>query len=242
MNAHATHSGEQPHADGLDWKIALRFVLIGLSMPVVLLLTAGRLDWWQAWVYIVIMIGVSLLSRYLIYLKNPSLIAERARFTDSEGAKDWDKTLVVLIGVVFPLVVLIVAGLDKRNGWSSDFTPAPQIAAFALFILGAAFATWAMLENPYFSSVVRIQEERGQTVIATGPYHIVRHPSYSGAMLSWLVTPILLGSWWAVLPVVLMMLIYIVRTTLEDRTLHAELPGYADYARRTPYRLIPGVW
>jgi protein-S-isoprenylcysteine O-methyltransferase Ste14 len=170
------------------------------------------------------------------------LIAERARFTSAEGIKSWDKVLVLIIGIIGPLAVFLVAGLDERNAWSPEVALALQIAAIVPFILGAALATWAMLENPFFSSVVRIQKERGQSVISSGPYRFVRHPSYSGSILSWLVTPVMLGTLWAFIPAILIIVLLVIRTALEDRTLQAELNGYADYARQTRYRLLPGVW
>ena len=243
MNTQVTSSQPSEQSAGaLDWKVVLRFVLLAVLMALVLLVAAGRLDWWQAWVYIFIMLGVSFLSRYLVFRKNPELIAERARFTSSEGIKSWDKLLVLIIGIAGPLAVYIGAGLDERNAWSPEISLAPQIVATVLFVLGAALGTWAMLANPFFSSVVRIQGDRGQTVVTSGPYRMVRHPSYSGAILSWLVTPVMLGTLWAFVPVILIIVVIIVRTALEDRMLQAELPDYRDYAQRTRYRLLPGVW
>ena len=117
-----------------------------------------------------------------------------------------------------------------------------QIAALVIAALAYAISPWAMRVNAYFSKIVRIQEDRGHSVVSSGPYRIVRHPTYLGTILFELVTPIMLGSLWALIPGALTALLFIVRTALEDRTLREELPGYQAYAERVRYRLLPGVW
>lgn len=225
-----------------DWKIVLRFVLVAILIPLVLFAAAGQLDWWQGWLYVILVVAVSLVSRSILFLKNPDLIAERARFTESKGIKEWDKRLVVLIAIVGPLVFTITAGLDKRFGWSAEVALPVQLGAILIFLLGYAFSTWALIVNKYFSSVVRIQAERGQTVTTSGPYHVVRHPGYAGAILAWLVSPVLLGTLWSFIPTGIVVVLYVVRTALEDRTLKNELSGYQEYAERVRYRLLPRVW
>jgi protein-S-isoprenylcysteine O-methyltransferase Ste14 len=237
MNTHLTRNPTT-----IDWKIVVRFAVVALVMPFVLFIAAGRLDWWQGWVYIFITVALSFISRYIIYLKNPELIAERAHFTGSEGIKDWDKKLVVWIAIAGPLAFLITAGLDKRFGWSANMMFPVQIGAIVIFLLGYAFSTWAIIVNTYFSSVVRIQTDRGQTVVTAGPYQFVRHPGYSGAIVAWLASPILLGAIWSFIPTLIVIALYIVRTALEDKTLQNELPGYIEYAQHVRYRLLPGVW
>ncbi len=226
----------------INWNVIARFAVIALVMPFVLFAAAGRVDWWQGWVYILITVVLSLISRYVVYLKNPELIAERAHFTESEGIKDWDKKLVLWIAIVGPLAFLITAGLDKRFGWSADMELPVQLGAIVVFLLGYAFSTWAIIVNAYFSSVVRIQTDRGQTVVTSGPYQYVRHPGYSGALVAWLASPILLGAIWSFIPTVIVVALYIVRTALEDKTLQNELPGYTEYTQRVHFRLLPGVW
>jgi protein-S-isoprenylcysteine O-methyltransferase Ste14 len=99
-----------------------------------------------------------------------------------------------------------------------------------------------MLSNRFFSPTVRIQSDRGHQVISGGPYQIIRHPGYSGWILQMLAAPLALGSWWGLIPGLLSACLYGIRTALEDRTLHRELPGYTDYAARVRYRLLPGIW
>jgi protein-S-isoprenylcysteine O-methyltransferase Ste14 len=243
MNTYTSRNLTPPKGEtGFDWKVILRFALVALLLPLLLFVAAGRVDWWQGWVYVILMIVMSFLSRYILYLKNPDLIAERARFTESEGTKAWDKRLVIWIAIVGPLAFMVIAGLDKRFSWSAEVALSLQLGAFVVFFLGYMLSIWALIVNRFFSSVVRIQTERGQTVVTVGPYRFVRHPGYSGAILAWLVSPILLGALWSFIPVGIILILYGTRTALEDRTLHAELPGYKEYAQRVRYRLLPGVW
>lgn len=226
----------------IDWKMFVRFSLAALMMPILLFLAAGRVDWWQAWVYTILVIGLSFGSRYIMFLFHPDLFAERARFIQSEGVKDWDKHIVLWISIILPNVFMLTAGLDKRFGWSAEMTIPVQLLALLVFLMGFALTTWAMIVNAFFSSVVRIQTERGQHVVTTGPYQFVRHPGYIGSMIAWLVSPIMLGSFWSFIPVGMLIVLYVIRTVLEDRTLQAELSGYKDYAEHVRYRLIPGLW
>lgn len=130
-----------------------------------------------------------------------------------------------------------MAGLDFRAGWTPSLSPAVPIIALVI----AALVTWAMVANTFFALANRIQSEHGHTVATGGPYRYVRHPGYVGAMLFELATPILLGSFWALLPGGLSALLMVVRTALEDRTLQRELAGYVDYLQQVRYRLLPGV-
>lgn len=146
-----------------------------------------------------------------------------------------------LIGGAVALVTLLVAGLDARFSWSA-ISAAAQGVALVVEMAGPGLSGWAMAVNRFFSRVVRIQADRGQTVVTDGPYRYIRHPGYAGLILHMLGTPILLGSGWALLPAGVMVATMIVRTILEDRMLQAELPGYREYAGRTRWQLIPGVW
>ena len=167
---------------------------------------------------------------------------ERAQYKDSEGVKPWDRKLILLIAVIGPLAMIIVAGLDKRFGWSTPMSLVISLAALVVAVLALAFSTWALVENRFFSAVVRIQTDRGHSVCSTGPYHVVRHPGYAGGILFYLMTPLILSSWWAFIPALFTTIFTIIRTHLEDKTLQAELDGYRAYTHQTRYRLLPGVW
>jgi protein-S-isoprenylcysteine O-methyltransferase Ste14 len=150
--------------------------------------------------------------------------------------------LVLFVGFFGPIAVMVVAGLDRRCGWSSIVPLPVQVLAALLVAGGYGFGVWAMLENRYFSSVARIQEDRGQQVVTTGPYRIVRHPGYAGMVLVSMALPVMLNALWALVPALVLATSFALRTSLEDRMLKEESEGYTDYAERTRYRLIPGVW
>jgi protein-S-isoprenylcysteine O-methyltransferase Ste14 len=140
------------------------------------------------------------------------------------------------------LVRLLVAGFDQRYGWTGDFPMAAQIVALILAAAGYALGVWATASNAFFSQIVRVQSEREHAVATGGPYRFVRHPAYTGTILFELAVPVLLASWWALVPGLINVVLFVVRTALEDRTLQAELGGYVDYARQVRYRLLPRIW
>jgi protein-S-isoprenylcysteine O-methyltransferase Ste14 len=117
-----------------------------------------------------------------------------------------------------------------------------QVVGFAALIGAMVVTYWAMATNPFLSTIVRIQDDRGQYVVTSGPYRYVRHPMYAATLLMWPGIALELGSWWALISAAVIVIVFVIRTALEDRTLQAELPGYVDYAQHTRYRLVPGVW
>ncbi len=208
-------------------------------MGIVLFLAAGRLDWTAAWVYLIL--NVLIVSTFGLYVgrRNPDLINERGRI--GQSAKSWDKVVMILYTLTM-FALCIVAGLDAvRFVWTTMHVSLQVVGVIGL-LLSMAITYWAMLSNPFLSTAVRIQTDRGHQVATTGPYRIVRHPMYVGVIILWLSTALILGSWWALVPSLIIALIIVVRTALEDQMLQAELPGYADYAKQVRYRLAPGVW
>jgi len=159
-----------------------------------------------------------------------------------QSAKAWDKVLAPLMALSVSFPPVIVAGLDHRFGWSPVFPLWLIVPGFLLIALGYAFAAWALAENRFFSSVVRIQTDRGQVVCDSGPYRFVRHPGYAGNMLALPGMALALNSTWTLVPAAVALVIAVIRTVLEDQTLQDELPGYRDYARRVRYRLVPGIY
>jgi len=217
-------------------------VVVYLSIPLVLLVCGGDFGWWQAWVYSLLIVAAGIGGRIWAERRHPGLLAERQNIEKIHSAKAWDKVLAPLmaLSVVSPLV--IVAGLDHRRGRSPVFPLWLIVLGFILISLGYAFAMWAFIENRFFSSTVRIQTDRGHVVCDSGPYRIVRHPGYGGNIPPLLGIVLALGSVWTLIPAAVALIIAVIRTTLEDRTLQEELPGYRDYARRVHYRLIPGIY
>jgi protein-S-isoprenylcysteine O-methyltransferase Ste14 len=210
--------------------------------PLALFLAAGTTRWTMGWISIGVLYGGSILSRAIMALKNPDLIKERATGMDSEDSKAFDRWLVPIIGIFGPMLTFIIAGLNKRTGWLPEVSVILEIVGVVGVILALLVTTWAMVVNRYFSSVVRIQTDRHQQVIMAGPYRIVRHPAYAASVIGSITMPLMLGSYWAVIPGLLTCAAIFVRTEYEDRTLRAELPGYNQYVDRTPKKLIPGIW
>jgi protein-S-isoprenylcysteine O-methyltransferase Ste14 len=213
-----------------------------LLIPLVLLVSGWNLGWWQAWVYSLLIVVAGIGGRMWAERRHPGLLAERAKFGKAPDAKSWDKVLSPLMSVSISFPLFIVAGLDHRFGWSPVFPTWLNILGFILIMLGYTFAGWALVENRFFSSMVRIQADRGHMVCDSGPYRIMRHPGYAGNILSLPGIVLALGSAWTLIPAIVALIIIVIRTVLEDRTLQDELPGYRDYARRVRYRLITGIY
>jgi protein-S-isoprenylcysteine O-methyltransferase Ste14 len=196
--------------------------------------TAGRFDIIEFWVYTAIVAAVSALSLTIL---DTDLMQERMR----PGGRRVGRHFLPLIIIIF--LHWAVAGLDRGNLHLSDeVKPILEVIALVLFALAWIAFVWAMYVNRFFSSIPRIQSERGHTVISTGPYRFVRHPGYTAALLAAVTSGIALGSWIPtfIAPIALALLVW--RTMVEDRLLRRDLPGYADYAARVRYRLVPGVW
>jgi len=241
----STQTAQQPTATERP-KLGAGVILVRLIIFVLLLslpfAAAGRLDWPQGLIYAAVMLVFVGGSRILMARKHPDLVMERVRAGDLPDSKQWDKPLSTIIGLWGVLATWIVAGLDERFGWPPPIPIELQVIALIVYVLGTLFGTWAMLVNRFFSAVVRIQHDRGHTVVMSGPYRFVRHPGYAAGVIGYLVMPFLLNSLWAMIPAALTAILIVVRTALEDRTLQAELPGYTEYTQRTRYRLLPGVW
>jgi protein-S-isoprenylcysteine O-methyltransferase Ste14 len=219
---------------------AVQVMVLVAFQALVLFASSGRLRWGMAWVYVGVYVVGGLVNGVLLMRVSPETIAERAE--SGPGVKDWDKLVGGLFAVAYFVLLLLVAGLDERFGWTDTLPTGAHVAGAATFGMGYALVSWSMVSNAYFSTVVRIQEERGHAVVDTGPYRFVRHPGYVGALLQALMAPLLLGSLWAFIPAAVAAMAMVARTALEDRALRQELAGYSEYAQRVRYRLLPGVW
>jgi protein-S-isoprenylcysteine O-methyltransferase Ste14 len=217
----------------------IREVIGVLFVAATLFIPAGRWNWVWGWALVVIYAVWVSANALILIPRSPELLAERAQ--RKKGIKDWDAVLMSIVGIL-TLCKHIVAGLDARYGWTVGIPLWLQIVTLVIAVLGYALGTWAMAANAFFSQIVRIQEDRGHTVVTDGPYRFVRHPGYVGTIAFELATPVMLGSLWALIAGVLAALLLVVRTALEDRTLQKELEGYTQYAQQTRYRLLPGVW
>ena len=218
-------------------------LVYGISLPLTLVvlvfLPAGRIDWRPGWIFVAVLVAAFGLSALLLAWVNPMIYRARSRF--QPGTKTWD---LILLAVMLPALVLEIpiAAFDAgRMGWSA--VPSwVVLLGYVLFIGSIAVTTWAQAVNPFFEPGVRIQKERAQRVITSGPYGFVRHPGYIAAIAMFIAIPLALASWWALLPAAVAIVLLVIRTRLEDGLLQAELSGYADYARQTRYRLVTGIW
>ena len=216
--------------------VLLRTLATPLLLLAVVLLAAGRFSYWQGWAY-----GGStfllLAANYLVLRGRPDLLQER--MSPGKGTKSWDKVYFALSSPLY-FVAIVLAALDAgRFGWGPAVPLWACLLGFGVYALGQFIHLWAKASNRWFATVVRLQTDRGQRVCTGGPYRFVRHPGYLGGLLFMLATPLLLGSWLALIPQAIGSGLLVLRTHLEDRTLRAELPGYAEYARKVSHRLCP---
>lgn len=205
----------------------------------ILFISAGRIDYWQGWIYVVIGLIMVVLN-YTVLKIDPELQKERSK--PGDGTKRWDKA-ILLSSFLVTISMYVVAGLDSgRFKWSPDFHWGLILLGVFLTSAGQLLFLVAQKQNKFFSSTVRIQTNREHTVCDSGLYKIVRHPAYLGSIIQAIGFPLLFGSCWSILPITILILLFIIRTVLEDKTLQNELKGYQAYAAKTRCKLIPYVW
>jgi protein-S-isoprenylcysteine O-methyltransferase Ste14 len=228
-------------------KEAVMYLLLNLVMTLILSVfaagvisgLAGHWDLWNVWAYAGILLVLWSLQTLVLYRKSPDLLKERVK-PPPGGRVRWTSARASLVGFILQW---ITAGLDQRFHWSDVVPPAGMVAGLVVFAIGWGLMTWSVLVNPFFSPVTRIQAEREQWVISAGPYRIVRHPGYAGTLLFVVAGGVALNSLVSIIPIVVIVLpITVYQTMVEDQMLRDELAGYADYAAKVRYRLIPGVW
>jgi len=215
---------------------ALIKFLSGLLMVVLLIfLPAGTIGYTNGWILLGLLFGPMLIAGFVMFFKSPTFLAKRL---DAKEKQATQKGVLALSGLMF-LAGFVVAGLDFRFGWSK-MPPAVTIIAAVLFLAAYALYAEVMRENAYLSRTIKVEE--GQKVIDTGLYGVVRHPMYMATVLLFLMMPIVLGSWYALIIFAFYPAIIIVRLTDEEKLLARELPGYAEYMRKVRYRIIPFIW
>jgi protein-S-isoprenylcysteine O-methyltransferase Ste14 len=213
----------------------LRVLILEGVLAASLFASAGRID--LPWFWAVLAVHTTLM---IVALSSIDPALRRERLKPAPGGRD---RYLRLIALPFILAHLIVAGLDVgRFHWSPPMPYVVQAVALTGYTTGMALSVWAMLTNRFFSPVIRIQHERGHTPVTAGPYRFVRHPGYVGAIFASLCGGVALGSWWSLVPLAPFAILFLRRTALEDRMLRAGLDGYAEYAERVRYRLLPGLW
>jgi protein-S-isoprenylcysteine O-methyltransferase Ste14 len=220
-------------------KLLIKGFATNLVFSAILFICAGRIDYIQGWIFLSINI-ISTLMNYFTIHKNSELINERSKL--GEGIKSWDKLLLGLSALIY-VIIIVLAGLDSgRFQWTLNFNWSISIAGIILTVMGQILFLTARSQNNFFSSVVRIQKDRGHIVCDKGLYKIVRHPGYLGMIISLMALPLITTSIWSILPTLIAIILLLIRTSLEDKTLINELDGYLEYTRKTPDKMIPFVW
>lgn len=223
--------------------IWLSFVVRMTLFAVALMWPAGTWQWWEAWVLVGLWTVYGLVMMIYLLRNDPALLAERLKLVPlHKEQKVWDKALMLLFFIA-GIGLYLLPGFDvMRYEWSDPLPVWVRVIAMLVHVPCFVLLGWIMRENTYLSRVVKIDKERGHKVITTGPYALVRHPMYTVVIILLFAVPVALGSRFALIISLFLMVLLIVRTYLEDRTLHAELVGYPEYAKQTIYRLIPGLW
>lgn len=241
MNSEFVTQKKEIKKEERNWYLrrTAKVFLLFLIILAVVFVSAGRMTYWQGWVFAGISLALFIISA-IIFINKIDLMKERAK--PGPGTKWWDKVFYALY-IPLHLIVIMLACLDAgRFRWSAELPLVSYMLSYVIYMAGAAITIWSMWSNHFFSSIVRIQTDRNHAVVEEGPYLYLRHPGYAGAILFVITTPLLLGSLLALIPVGIIIILFIGRTYLEDRVLQKELPGYAEYAKKVKYQLFPGIW
>ena len=213
-------------------------VVLAAAVGLLLLMPAGTMAYWQAWVYLGIFVGASALTTVFLIRRDPALLERRMRGGPTAEKRPVERLIMVFTSLGF-IALLVVPGLDRRFGWSG--VPGwAVIVGDVLVVVGFYFIFLVYRENTFTSATIEVAP--GQTVISTGPYAIVRHPMYASALLYLVGTPLALGSYWGLVPLAALLPFLMWRLFDEERFLAESLPGYVEYQRKVRHRLIPRIW
>ena len=223
----------------LGIKLVLKSISIFIVFIIITFITAGRLDYWEGWLFNGLNIFFILVT-YVVLIDQKDLIKERLK--PGKGMKRWDKVYYAVSTPMF-FVMFILSILDaNRFNWQPIIPISIVFSGIIIYSIGQIIIIWAKKVNKFFSSVVRIQSVRKQTVCSDGPYGFVRHPGYLGGLIFTIGTPLMLGSFWGLIPAIITIILVLGRTNLEDKTLQKELEGYAEYVKYVKYKIIPFIW
>ena len=230
---------ETKQSEKIGIKLVLKSISILLFFLVITFFIAGRLDYWQGWVFNALNFFFIFIT-YIVLIDRKDLIRERLK--PGKGMKTWDRVYYAVSTPMF-FFMFIISVLDAgRFNWEPSIPFAIVLLGIIFYSVGQIIVIWAKKTNKFFSSVVRIQSDRKQTVCSNGPYRFIRHPGYLGGIIFTIATPFLLGSFWGLVPVFIIIVLVFIRTYLEDNTLKKELTGYIEYSNKVKYRIIPFIW
>jgi protein-S-isoprenylcysteine O-methyltransferase Ste14 len=215
--------------------VAIRVVFVFVFMGLMFFWPAGTFRYWQAWVYISVLLIPMLFVIAWLFRNEPELLERRIRMKEKER----DQKAIIRWASIVILTALVLPGIDRRLGWSS-VPLAIVIIADLIVLAGYGLCVLVFKENRYASRVVEVAAE--QSVITTGPYSLIRHPMYLAVLIMYILSPLALGSYWAVLPALLLIFVLVARIRNEEKVLAEKLPGYREYLQRVRFRLIPGIW
>jgi protein-S-isoprenylcysteine O-methyltransferase Ste14 len=221
-------------------KLLLQNTFFVVAMGALLFASAGTLHWPGGWAFLATSAVLGPACGLWLAKTDPALLAERMRLTARDEQPAADKKFMLVFAAA-ALIWFVAMGLDRRLH-ASDVPLVLQVLGFAMYLLSTGFIMWVFHVNSFAAPVIKVQAARHHHVISSGPYAWVRHPMYSGVMLFFLGAPLLVGSWWGLALAPSFAVLFAVRAGIEERALVAGLPGYADYAARVRYRLMPGVW
>ena len=228
-------SNSQSSQGELIKMVFVRFLGAILVLSTMFFLPAGTLAYWEAWGYLAILFIPMLFVLFYLLKNDPGLLARRMKTREREA----EQKLIIKLSFIPFLLAFLLPGFDKRFGWSN--VPVGMVVmADILVLLGYSIVFLVFRENRYASRVVEVEQE--QTVISSGPYAMIRHPMYLGSLLLYILSPLALGSYWAMIPAVLIIPVIIARIRNEESVLARDLSGYQEYMQKTRYRLIPGMW
>jgi protein-S-isoprenylcysteine O-methyltransferase Ste14 len=227
---------ELQRLNALKKQVAIRFGLAALLLPAVFYAISGTLYYWQGWLYWTVLIIPMLVAVGYFLKTDPELLERRMKYKEKEP----EQRLIVFLGDAVFVAGFLAVGIDLREHGLDQVQPAIAILADAGVFLGYCLVLWVFKENSYAARTIEVEE--GQKVITSGPYSFIRHPMYLGFLVMYLLTPIALGSWRAVAVFLLFVPIIVWRILNEEKVLLRDLPGYKDYCRKEPYRLLPNIW
>jgi protein-S-isoprenylcysteine O-methyltransferase Ste14 len=224
-----------PVPSHLTRRVLVRLAAAIALLAAVLFLPAGTLRFWEAWVYLAVLLTPISLTMAYFLKHDPELVERRMRTREKEARQ----RLIMRLGWIYFLAAFTLPGFDRRYGWSS--VPAVVVVgADVVVLLAYGLFVLVLKENSYASRIIEVEPQ--QRVITTGPYAFVRHPMYAAALLMYIFSPLALGSYWAMIPSILLLWLLVARIRNEESVLLRELQGYREYTQKTRYRLVPHVW